>query len=57
MNRAFLILAVPAVVISLAWITVGWGLRASVPAGITVLVVAGAGLVWWRQKRGAAAGR
>lgn len=57
MNRAFLILAIPAVVVSLAWITVGWGLRASVPAGIAVLVVAGAGLVWWWHKRGAAAGR
>lgn len=38
MNKAFLIILVPAVIVALAWITVGWGLRASVPVGIAILV-------------------
>lgn len=40
MNRAFLIILIPAVIVSLAWITAGWGLRVSVPVGIAVLLIA-----------------
>ena len=42
MNKAFLIILIPAVVVSLAWLTVGWGMRVSVPVGIAILL---AGLV------------
>ena len=53
MNKAFLIILVPAVIVSLAWLTVGWGTRVSVPVGIAVLV---AGLacaaVLLRRRRG-----
>ncbi len=40
MNKAFLIILIPAVAVSLAWTTAGWGLRVSVPLGIGVLIIA-----------------
>jgi membrane protein YdbS with pleckstrin-like domain len=40
MNKAFLIILIPAVIVSLAWITAGWGFRVSVPVGIVVLLIA-----------------
>ncbi len=39
MNKAFVIILVPAVVVSLAWLTAGWGLRVSVPVGVVVLLI------------------
>jgi hypothetical protein len=39
MNKAYLIILVPAVIVSLAWLTVGWGTRVSLPVGVVMLVV------------------
>jgi hypothetical protein len=52
MNKAFLIILVPAVVVSLAWLTAGWGLRVSVPAGIAVvLITLVSAIVFLRRRR------
>ena len=39
MNKSYLIILVPAVIVSLAWLTVGWGTRVSLPVGVAMLVI------------------
>ncbi len=39
MNKAFLIILVPAIAVSVAWLTVGWGTRVSAPVGIAMVIV------------------
>ena len=51
MNKAFLIILIPAVLVSLAWITAGWGLRVSVPVGIAVLLAALASTIVFLRRR------
>jgi hypothetical protein len=52
MNKAFLIILIPAVVVSLAWLTAGWGLRVSVPVGVVVLLIAFvSAIVFLRRRR------
>ena len=59
MNKAFLIILIPAVIVSLAWITAGWGWRISVPVGIAVLLAALASTIVFlrRRRRNPEAGR
>lgn len=51
MNKAFLIILIPAVVVSLAWLTAGWGLRVSVPVGIVVLLIAFVSIIVFLRRR------
>jgi nicotinamide riboside transporter PnuC len=51
MNRAFLIVGIPGYFVALAYIAVGWGLRASVVTGIVVLALAGGVFLWRRKER------
>lgn len=59
MNKAFLIILVPAMIVALAWITVGWGLRASVPVGFAFLIagLAVAAILLRRRRRNPEASR
>jgi membrane protein YdbS with pleckstrin-like domain len=51
MNKAFLIILIPAVVVSLAWLTAGWGLRVSVPVGVVVLLIAFVSTIVFLKRR------
>lgn len=51
MNKAFLIILIPAVVVSLAWLTAGWGLRVSVPVGVVVLLIASVSTIVFLRRR------
>ena len=53
MNRAFLVIAIPALAVALFWITFGWGWRVSLPAGIAIIILATAGFLIWRRRSGA----
>lgn len=56
MNRAFLIIAIPAFVVTFCWLTIGYGLRVAVPVVAAELAVA-AGAVIYLRRRNPAAGR
>ena len=59
MNKAFLIILVPAILVALWWLTVGWGTRVSLPVGVVMMAVL-FGCVFWilrRQGRKAETGR
>lgn len=51
MNRAFLIVLVPAILVVLAYLLLGWGYAVSAPVAMAALVLAGALVVWRRRKR------
>jgi len=42
MNRAFLIILAPALLVAMTFLAMGWGYRVSVRAGVIVLAVAAA---------------
>ncbi|MGH9726992.1 MAG: hypothetical protein ACRD4V_00185 [Candidatus Acidiferrales bacterium] len=56
MNRAFLIIAIPAFVVSFVWLYVGYGLVVAAPVIAVELAVAIGGIVYLRR-RGAHAER
>jgi FtsH-binding integral membrane protein len=39
MNKAFLIILVPAILVALWWLTIGWGTRVSLPVGVVMMAV------------------
>ena len=51
MNRAFLLVFAPALLVALAYLGIGWNLRVSLALGVALLAVAGGALLWrrWRQ--------
>ena len=50
MNRAFLIILAPALLVALLYLGFGWDLRISLPLGL-VLLVAAAGVLLWRRPK------
>jgi hypothetical protein len=46
MNRAFLIIAIPAFLVSIFWLTLGWGWHAAVIGGCLEIVVGVAAVVY-----------
>ena len=57
MNRAFLIIAIPAFIVSFVWLWVGYGLAVAVPVILAELAAAIAGIVYLRRRAAHAAGR
>ena len=51
MNRAFLLIFAPALLVALAYLGIGWNLRVSLSLGVALLAVAGGALLWRRGKR------
>jgi hypothetical protein len=52
MNKALLIVAVPALLVSMFWLTMGWGWRtAVVGACVEIAILAGARLYWLKKER------
>jgi hypothetical protein len=49
-NRAFLIIAIPAFLVSFTWMTFGWGWKISVPVTILELAAAIGGVVYLRKR-------
>lgn len=56
MNRAFLIIAIPAFLVSFAWLAFGYGLKVAV-AVILLELVAAIGAVIYLRRRGSQTGR
>ena len=50
MNRAFLIILVPAALVAAAFLGVGWGYTVSLSAGLAVLALAGGAFLLRRRK-------
>ena len=57
MNRAFLIIAIPAFIVSFVWLYVGYGLGVAVPVIVGELAAAIAGVIYLRRRASQAAGR
>jgi len=56
MNRAFLILIIPAMVTSFLWITVGWGWRLAVEVTAAEIAVAVAIVIYLLRRQSARRG-
>jgi hypothetical protein len=50
MNRAFLIIAIPAFLVSIFWLTLGWGWHTAVIGGCLEIAI-GAGVVIYTARR------
>jgi hypothetical protein len=50
MNRAFLIIAIPAFLVSIFWLTLGWGWHTAVVGGCLEIAI-GAGVVVYAARR------
>jgi len=50
MNRAFLIIAIPAFLVSIFWLTLGWGWHTAVIGGCLEIAI-GAGVVVYAMRR------
>ncbi len=57
MNRAFLIIAIPAFIVSFVWLWVGYGLAVAVPVIVGELAVAIAAVIYLRRRASQTAGR
>jgi hypothetical protein len=57
MNRAFLIIGIPAFVASFCWFAFGWGLRVAIVITAAELVVAAAGVIYLLRRANSAASR
>ena len=53
MNRGFLIIAIPAFLVSIFWLTLGWGWHTAVIGGCLEIVV-GVGVVVYAARRSSA---
>lgn len=57
MNKAFLIIGIPAFVVSFFWLTFGWGVRvAAIVVGAELIVVA-VGIIYLRRRERSATPR
>lgn len=50
MNRAFLMIVAPALLVALVYLGFGWGLRVAWPVGVVLLAVGGVALLWRRKR-------
>ena len=50
MNRALLIIAIPAFLVSIFWLTIGWGWRTALVVGCLELAVATAAVVYLNRR-------
>lgn len=57
MNRAFLIIAIPAFIVSFVWLYVGYGLAVAVPVIVGELAVAIGAVIYLRRRASQTAGR
>jgi len=57
MNRAFLIILAPALLVALVYLAAGWGWRVSLPVGIGALALGGVLLFFARRARHASGAR
>ncbi|HXT73616.1 MAG TPA: hypothetical protein VN785_07165 [Candidatus Angelobacter sp.] len=57
MNRAFVIIAIPAFIVSFVWLYVGYGMVVAVPVIVAELAVAIGGLIYLRRRAAQSAGR
>jgi len=56
MNKAFLIIAIPAFATCFGWLAFGWGWRVAVIGSVIELMVVGAALVYILRRQRAQAG-
>ncbi|MFY9531789.1 MAG: hypothetical protein WBC04_19170 [Candidatus Acidiferrales bacterium] len=57
MNRAFLIIGIPAFVASFYWFAFGWGLRVAIIITAVELAVVSAGVIYLLRRTNSTAGR
>ncbi|MGH9710175.1 MAG: hypothetical protein ACRD4H_02980 [Candidatus Acidiferrales bacterium] len=57
MNRAFVIIAIPAFIVSFVWLYVGYGLVVAAPVIIVELAVAIGGVIYLRRRAAQTPGR
>jgi hypothetical protein len=57
MNRAFLIVGIPAFVASFCWFAFGWGLRVAIVITAAELAVVTAGVIYLLRRANSTAGR
>lgn len=57
MNRAFLIIAIPAFIVSFVWLYVGYGLAVAAPVIVVELAAAIGGVIYLRRRASQTAGR
>lgn len=57
MNRAFIIIAIPAFIVSFCWLYVGYGLAVAAPVIVVELAAAIAGIIYLRRRAAQTAGR
>jgi ABC-type Co2+ transport system permease subunit len=51
MNRAFLIIGIPALVVSFYWTAFGWGFRVAIPLALVELALAAGVVIYLRRRR------
>jgi hypothetical protein len=51
MNKAFIIICIPAFITSFLYLSIGWGLRVSIPVTLGEIAVAVGGLVYLRRRK------
>jgi len=56
-NRAFIIIAIPAFIVSFCWLYIGYGLAVAVPVILGELAAAVAGVIYVRRRAAQAARR
>jgi hypothetical protein len=57
MNKAFLIIGIPAFILSFVWLAIGYGLRVAVPVILLELAVAIGAVIYLRRRDSQASGR
>ncbi|MHB8540800.1 MAG: hypothetical protein ACYDCD_07655 [Candidatus Acidiferrales bacterium] len=57
MNRAFIIIAIPAFIVSFCWLYIGYGLAVAAPVILVELATAIGGIIYLRRRASHAAGR
>ncbi len=57
MNRAFLIIGIPAFVVSFCWLAFGWGLRVAIPVILGELAIVTGAVIYLRRRKTPTAGR
>jgi len=57
MNRAFIVIAVPALITSFCWLLYDWGLRVAIPVTLVELAIAAGVIIHVRRRERSEAGR